>query len=130
MALTHTYVTAIKSASGGTVVSESETFSADADHNISDIAEAGDVLEIDVPVDVSQIISFFIVSTEDVTLLTNSQQSPAQQFDLTAKKAIWWNTDRVEDNPLTVDITKLFFDNQGEDDATVKAGFLVEEGSS
>lgn len=127
--LTHTYTQSIKSASGGTVVSESAVYTADAEHDLSDIVPAGKALEIDLPVDVSQIVSFFITSDQDVTLKTNSDQAPTQQFALKAKKAIWWNTDRVEANPLTTDITKLFFDNNGTTAANVKAGFLVDEGS-
>jgi hypothetical protein len=127
MALTMTFTTSIKSADGGTVVSEAAAFSADAVESVNNQVAAGQVLEEDLTVDVSQIKSFYISSDQDVTLKTNSTGAPAQTFALKAKKAMWWNTDRLEANPLTTDITKLFFDNTaGTIAANVKAGFLLD----
>jgi hypothetical protein len=125
MGLKHTFNLQIKT-DAGTVVSDGVTLDAAAEENAQIVAVAGEVQELDLAVDVSQIESFYIESDQDVTLKTNSTGSPAQTFALTGKKALWWHVGATGSNPLTTDITKLYFDNSaGDKDATVKVGFLL-----
>jgi hypothetical protein len=131
MSLKHTYALSIKNDAGGTVLADTTIFTADAEHNISDVVGAGETLEIDINVDVDQIVSFFAESDKDVTMTTNNASTALadQTFQLLAKKGLYWNTDRHDSNPLTVDITTgLFFKNAGSVDANVRAGFLVDAG--
>lgn len=126
MALKHTVTTSVRSDAGGGV-SDSTVFSSDTEQNIASVATAGDTLELDFPLDVSQIISMYIWSSEDLSLLTNSAISPTQTIPLTAKKAVWWNTDQDAACPLTADVTSFHFVNTlGANDATIKCGFLLD----
>lgn len=122
----HTYSLSVRNDSGGTVVASTTTYEDDSESNFAETATAGDTLEIDLPVDVSKIVSFYVYSDKALTLNTNSNLSPDQTFALEAKKPLWWNTDANGANPLTIDVTKLYFDNTlGALDASVKGGFLL-----
>ena len=128
MSLKHTWSKAVKS-DAGSAASQTDTYTAAAEENFdTDCAHAA-TREIDLAVDVSQIVSFFIYSDKDVTLKTNSTGAPAQTIALQAKKMLDWRNDDIGANPLTVDITKLFFVNAGgtaADDAKIKGGFLLD----
>ena len=123
----HTWTTTVKNDAGANVLSDVTVITAVAEENFKDIATAGGTLEVDLVIDVSQIASFFIESTQAVTFDTNSTPGGAQTFSLAAGVALnWRNTDQVNANPLTTDITKLFFTNAGAVDATVVGGFLLD----
>jgi hypothetical protein len=129
--LKQTFATSIRSAAGGTVVSESTEFSADAEHDIQNQVGAGDTVIEGVPVDVSQIEAFFMYSDQEVTVtpfdgLSATADGP---FTIPTKKAIWWNTARTEACPFTADFTSLHVHNAGELAANIKFGFLVHEAS-
>jgi hypothetical protein len=87
-----------------------------------------DVEEIDIVVTVANIVSFFVKTTEDCRLRVNSETVPVLEFNLTANKAFAWNNASIpqpSSNPLTTDITKLFFFNKGAKVMTVIGGFLT-----
>jgi hypothetical protein len=128
MSLKHTWSKAVKS-DAGSAASQTDTYTAVAEVNGDTDAAHATTREVDVNVDVSQIVSFFIYSDKDVTLKSNSTGAPAQTIALDAKKMLDWRSDDVAANPLTVDITKLFFVNAGStaaDDAKIKFGFLLD----
>lgn len=123
----HTYTLSVKNNSGSSVVASTTAYEADAESNFQQLAPAGENVEIALPVDVSAIESFYIYSDQDVKLNTNDVDDvdADQTFNLKAKVPLYWNSDRPETNPLTADITSLFFINDGETDANVKGGFLL-----
>jgi hypothetical protein len=87
-----------------------------------------DVEQVDMAVTVTNIVSFFLKATEDCRLRINSEVVPVQEFQLTANKAFAWNNASIPQpsaNPLTVNITKLFFFNKGAKVMTVIGGFLT-----
>ena len=121
MSLKHTYTISIRNDTGGSVVN-TEVITASAEENLSDTVPAGESKDYELPVDVDRIASFFVQSDKDLTFSTDDQE-----FDLTAKKALWWNSERLDTCPLTSDITTLTFDNTaGESDANIKVGFLLD----
>jgi hypothetical protein len=77
-----------------------------------------------VSVDVSQLTSFVMYSSQALTVKTNSASLPAQTFLLLAGQGLTWNIARTDPNPLTVDIADLYFTNAGLLDATVNLRFL------
>src|ERR1051326_9101776 len=109
MALKHTYSLSIRNDAGSGVV-DSYSFTADAEENFSDVATAGTTKEIDLVVMVANIESFFIEADQDVTLKVNSTGAPAPSVDLAKGQAFYWNTGLSGTNPLTTNITKLYFD--------------------
>lgn len=126
MSLKHTWKKSVSTDLGGSLFSGSTTYEASAEENFSVTVDAGDTLEIDLAIDVSQIVSFAIYPTKDITLKTNDLSSPTQTIAIDEKIALGWNTDDNGANPLTADITKLFLVNAGLVDADVKASFLLD----
>ncbi len=95
--------------------------------------EVGHVEEIDLVVTVANIRSFSIKSTQPMRLRTNSETAPSQEFALEASKAFAWNDASIpqpSSNPLTTNITKLFFYNEGTATASVTGGFLLKNQDS
>ncbi len=125
--LKHTWTSTVRS-DVGVGITDSTVYQADAEGNLTDVALAGATKQINLTVDVSQVKSFFVEADQDVTLKTNSSSSPSQTFTLVAKKALSWNLDRHDANPLTVDITALYFVNAGTVDANIKGSFLQDLG--
>jgi hypothetical protein len=128
VALKHTYTVAVRNDSG-TGVSDSTVIEGPLEHNIIESVPAGGSVEVDVNIDVSKIKSFYVEMDQNGRVDTNTAGTALadQYFALTAKKMLYWNELRHDDNPLTVDITKLFFFNDSSDTAaTAKAGFLTE----
>jgi len=122
----HVWRRTIRNDFGSTVSDSTETVEYDTEENLAGTAPAGDTLEVDLPLDVSKIKSFFVSSNKDITLNTNSNVSPDQFFDITAGQALAWKETDTASNPLTMDVTKLYFKNLGAEDATVRAGFILE----
>jgi hypothetical protein len=124
----HTWTTTVKNDTGANVIGDVDILTAAAEENFSITVAGGNTTgEVDIDVDVSQIVSFFIESSVAVTLHTNTTPAGAQDFDLAAKKALGWNAnDTVNVNPLTTDITKLYFVNAGTSSATIVGGFLLD----
>lgn len=128
---TQTYATTIRSKAGGSVVGESTTFEADAEHDFDNTVAAGVTLIESFDVDVSTLEAFYVYSDKDVTVTPYLGVSATVDgpFTLSAKKAFWWNTGRTEANPLTADFDSLHVHNAGATTAAVKAGFLVHAAS-
>ncbi len=92
-----------------------------------------DVEEVDLTITVANIRSFFIKSTQPMRLRINSEITPAQEFTLEANKSLAWNDANYPQpaaNPLTTNITKLFFYNEGTAVAVVTGGFLLKNQES
>jgi hypothetical protein len=118
----------VKSDSGGTVVSQSKAYTAPTEENFNVTVPAGGHKEVDLAIDVSQIVQFYVASDKDVKLNTNAlaDVDADQTLNLVAKEALLWNGDLAGVNPLTTDITKLYLINDGDTDAVVKGGFLLD----
>ena len=136
----HTWATSVKTDNGNGPVDSNDLYGA-AEQNIGGNAAgqkgltigAGHVEEVDLVITVANVISFFIKSTQNMRVRTNSEVAPAQEFQLTAGKAFGWNNASIpqpSSNPLTVNITKFFFYNEGTADAVVTGGFLLSQESS
>jgi hypothetical protein len=135
----HTWKTSVNTDNGSGPTDSNDLYGA-AEQNIGGNAAgqkglqvaAGSVEEIDLVITVANVVSFFLKSTEDMRVRTNSETVPAQEFQLTANKALGWNNASIplpSSSPLTVNITKLFFYNQGTATATVTGGFLLNQDS-
>jgi hypothetical protein len=133
----HTWATSVKTDNGNGPVDSNDLYGS-AEQNIGGNAAGqkglqvgiGSVEEVDMVITVANVVSFFLKSTQDCRVRTNSEVSPAQEFQLTANKAFGWNNASIpqpSSNPLTVNITKLFFYNEGTAVATVTGGFLLNQ---
>jgi hypothetical protein len=111
----------------GTVGTSTVTETGDTDSSLdTTIPNGGTNVLATFNVDVSQVVSFLMFSTQDMTVKTNSPTSPDQSFDLAAGHGFTWNSSHTDPNPLNVDIAAFYFTNNGTADATVNLRFLVE----
>ncbi len=127
MSLKHTYTTSIRS-DAGTGISGSEIIESNTEANINVSVPAGDIVEVDLAVDVSQIKSFYATLADDGFLYTNGSGTALadEYFELSTNRALWWNENRPEVCPLTIDVTSFFVENTGDAAAVFKASFLVD----
>jgi hypothetical protein len=96
----------------GTSVGGSETITAGAQLLLDEPIPNGSTnLSLVGTLDVSQIRSIFILSTQDVVLETNSGSSPANTINLVANKPYIWSTGDYSSLLLTTDVTGFFVTN-------------------
>lgn len=73
-----------------------------------DIAESTTDQEETIGIDVSKLQVIQISATCTITLKTNSSTEPDQTLTVTVGIPIPWHTGMIYDNPLTVDVVKIF----------------------
>jgi hypothetical protein len=122
--ITQTFVTAIKNDAAATVATATNTQTGDALEEFSVVAPGSGNVVLPITVDVSTVISFYIVSDKDVTLTENDDGSPDLTQALTANVPYWWYNGNGT-NPFTVDITSLKFTKAGAGDAVCRGAFLT-----
>ena len=79
-------------------------------------------------IDVSQVVSVYIHSTQDITLETNDGTTPDDTISLTADVPLIWCTDCPYSNPLTTDVTALYATNASGADAVLNIQ-VVQDGT-
>jgi hypothetical protein len=135
----HTWSTSVKTDAGSGPTDSIDLY-ASVEQNIGGnvagqkglLVGVASVEEADLVVTVANIVSFFLKSTQNMRVRVNSETSPAQVIELEANKALGWNNASIpqpSSNPLTTNITKLFFYNEGTAAATVIGGFLLTQES-
>lgn len=83
------------------------------------IATATTDAQINVAIDVSAVNSFVLVSTQAVTIETNSGSEADNTISLKANVPYIWNTDSYDSFLLTADVTALFVTNASGATATL-----------
>ena len=74
------------------------------------VADAAADEELDIPeITQANITSLYLLSTQDVTLKTNSSGAPTDTIELKANRAYWWDVNAYNDCLLTGDITANVF---------------------
>jgi len=100
------------STDAGTIVSTVDTYSVDSEVNLDESVPANQTnKQYDISAKQGEIKTLAIYADQACTLKFNDSGSPVPQIDLLAKKAVLWNVDHQEDNPLTADITKVYVTN-------------------
>src|SRR6266581_1346524 len=132
----HTWSFSVKSDSGGGPV-DSLVISAPTEVNIGNQGTAstcqGGIADVvrqpNLNIKAANLQSFFIESDQPMRVRTNAASGlGGQEFILAAKKAMGWNNKDLPHgvvNPITVDITDLYFYNLGAAIANVQCGFLL-----
>lgn len=111
--LTHTRTTQYQTAEGR-LVSASDSVSAEGEVAFDGtIAVSGTPnVEVDIAFAVTgELKSLLLYSVQGMTIKTNSSSAPDDTIVLVAGVPLVWNTNDVAANPLTTDVTKLFFTN-------------------
>lgn len=125
MAFTHEIKQEVIHAGGS--VSSSKSYSGGLQISLDEsIADSATDLEVNLALDVSEIKSLFILSSEDVLLETNSGSVPDDTIDLKAGVPYVWNTDSYDANKLATDVTAFFITNSSGAAAQLQAEFIYD----
>lgn len=76
--------------------------------------------------DVSQCKSFYMVSTQDITIETNDGTTPGNTINLVAGVPYLWHADSYQAFLLTVDVTALYITNASGQTATLQIEVLFD----
>jgi hypothetical protein len=91
-----------------------------------DIAAGATNVEIDITFPFASIQALAIVSSQDLTLKTNSTSTPGDTISIKGGVGIVWGKDFHEANPFTADVTKLFATNATTNKSTLKIRVLFD----
>lgn len=119
MAATHT-LTRSWADGGSNPVSNSQTFTGTGEANIVSTTVADSVtdqLEV-ISIDVSEIQSIYINSTQDITLETNDSGTPVDTISLRANEPYIWYVNSYFTNILDTDVTAIYLTNASGSSAT------------
>lgn len=104
----------------GGVLSPAVSYSDDGELKIDPVITNGQSnVPVSIAIDVSQVKSFLLLSTQDVTFKTNSSGSPTNTIALKAGKPYVWTVDSYDTFKLTGDVTIVYITNASGADATV-----------
>jgi hypothetical protein len=87
---------------------------------IDDVAAADATTRMTIAIDVSAVKSIVLLSDQDVTIKTNNASTPDDELELSAGVAYLWNTDTEGDFVFGTDITAVFVQNAGEEEARIQ----------
>lgn len=106
----------------GTTISETQrnyTNEGGAGFDVS-VPDSSTDMQVDIAFDVSQVVAFTILSSQNVTLETNNGAAPADTISLVAGVAYHWDTDSYDTFQIATDVTAFFFTNASGAAATVQ----------
>ncbi len=105
------------------------TNSGDGEHNHGPITvtASGNVV-VDSDIDVSKLVSLYIITDQDLTMTTNDDGTPDDTFALKAGKPMIWYSGCGLPNPFAsaVDVLSFKLDNAGASNATFNMYCLVD----
>ena len=118
MAIQHVYQYTISDASVRINVSETITSSSSA--NLDEVVADGSTdLQLNVAVQEDDLQSWALVSTQDVTVKTNSSSTPQETISLKANRPQIWGIAGGA-KPISDDVSAFFVTNSSGADATIK----------
>ncbi len=129
--LKHIWVTTVRNDSGGTVLATTQTILGDCEFNELISVAPGATAELDCgTLPFLKMKSVFFVSNVAANVFTNladggDEGVTGQTIPLTANVAYAWNETQPSDNPITVDITKIYITNPGTTLCTFRVGILL-----
>lgn len=83
------------------------------------VADEASDFEIQLPINVSDVLSFFLVSDQDVTIETNDGTTPDDTIELVAGKPYVWDVDDYSAFLLGTDVVSIFVTNNSGATATI-----------
>lgn len=105
----------------GTITSTTDTYLVDSEVNLDEVVAAGQTnKEYDISITQANIKTMVLMSTQPVTLKTNSTSAPQETIVLVANKQLVWTLDHIEAKFFAGNITKFYVTNGGSVDATLK----------
>jgi len=83
------------------------------------IADSATDYQINIAIDVTAVVSFFMLSDQDITVETNNGGAPDDTISLSADIPYIWTTDSYDSFQLGTDVTALFITNASGSTATL-----------
>lgn len=124
MAFNHTIVQSVQ-ASGSPIVT-TNTYTASSSIRLEESAADDGTTAISVAIDVSAVKSFFVVSSQDVILETNSASAADDTINLVAGVPYVWNIDSYDTFKLGTDVTSIHITNSSGSAATIQLEAIVD----
>jgi hypothetical protein len=109
----------------GETISNVVAVTSDGEHNF-DVSLTSEQVhkQLDIALDVSELKAIVISTTVDITLKTNDSGTPIQTLTIEAGEPLIWQVESGLTNPLTTDVTAMYFTNGEATTGTVKLRFL------
>lgn len=112
---------------GATDIRLVKTLSTEKAHDVDVTVPGGEnEVEINWSLDITQAELIFILSDQDLTLKTNSSSEPGDTITLKADIPYFWMKDGGIDQPLSVDVTKLYATRAEGEDANLQIRSLAD----
>ena len=125
MSFTHTHLNSLSTPDGQIVGQFS--YSNEAQLMLSEPVPAVTTdMSVLVNIDVSQVKSIYMFSTQDLNVETNSPSAPTNTIALKANKPYVWHTDAYDSFKLTADVTALYLTNAGQQPANFEMRVLFD----
>ncbi len=106
---------------GGQTYAQAETV-ADEGSNVTGpitVADGSTDAQVNLAADVSELSLFYLSTTAEITVETNSGSSPDDTFTVKPNAPFLWTADDPFANPFTADLTDLFITNASGASASV-----------
>lgn len=118
MAIQHVYQYTVSD--GSVRINATETITSSVSANLDEVVTDGSTdFQINLAVQEANLQSFSLVSTQDVTVKTNSSGSPQETISLKANRLLAWGVGGGT-KPIAGDLSALFVTNASGSDATIK----------
>jgi hypothetical protein len=121
------HVLTLSWARSGETISQTVTLDAEGERNYNVTVNAAQTdKQVEMPIDISEVKSLYIHSTEDVTIEYNDAAGAQGSLTVTAEKPIIWylGCGYAITAVLAVDVTNFYLTNAGADAAVVKIRIL------
>lgn len=119
MAFTHTHTRNFSN--GASTVTSSISYSGSSEVNIDETIAIGTDTQVNFPVDVSELVSLYMMADEDCTIEVNSGSSPTKTITLEADEAYVWPAGGNTSPLGASDVTALYVTNAAEVNLYVRA---------
>ena len=110
MSLSHVWTLSFKR-NPESATADTDTITGSSEANVDETLAIGTNVQVNLAIDVSALKSLYIKASTACTIKTNSSGSPDDTLVLTAGQVISWHNLMSADNPLTVDVTKIYVTN-------------------
>ena len=125
MAVSTTHLVTINWKNGNNQILGSVSKSSDAEDNRDVTLTASEAnKEVAIAFDTADLISIYILSTQDVTLETNSSSAADDTITIKAGRPFFWQKDTGVDNPFSANVTTTFLTNGAASAADVQIRIL------
>ena len=111
----------------GTVFTASNTYTGDAETILTaSIPSKNEYNQVNIVIDLDDVISYFILCDQDVSLKTNDYSDADNTVNLVANVPLIWNSDSYYTGLLTVTVSSMWVLNNSGTTATFKVGYLYD----